>query len=291
MRHFGLHRKSLFLALIFTFASMVAAQDAPISASPAVSKPTFDVATIKPHEGIVSVVGQINRRDGVSEMAATLSAMIVDAYGVRNEDQVSGGPAWVRSDRYDVEAKLSAEDAPEFQKLSSKEMSERRAQMLRSLLEDRFKLQVHIVTRDVPIYELVVARGGPKMKDAATDTDENLRKGPDGKPVAGVMWFMNGTTAQGYTMGALANMLSQPFTAVGRPVVDKTGLTGTYDFKLDWSAQLKSVLPGAIATLNAPSEDAPSIFTAIQGIGLKLQSATGPEKFIVIDHVERPSAN
>ncbi|HXE07679.1 MAG TPA: TIGR03435 family protein [Acidobacteriaceae bacterium] len=288
MPHSELHRKALLVAVTCAlFASPFAAQDV----LPPGSAPSFDVATIKPHEGMISVSGLMNKPDGISAPAVTLSDMIVSAYGVRSDDQVSGGSDWVKSDRYDVEAKLSAEDAAAFQKLSPEEMKARRMQMLRSLLADRFKLQAHVVTKDVPVYELVVAKGGPKMKDAATDKDEHLRMGKDGKPLAGVMWFLNDhLAAQGYSMGSLASLFSQPFSALGRPVVDKTGLTGSYDFTLNWSPQMKSVLPGAV-TAAAPPEDAPSIFTALQELGLKLQPATGPEKMVVIDHVERPSQN
>jgi uncharacterized protein (TIGR03435 family) len=293
MPHSQLCRKAMLLATAcIAFACSLAAQTAPAPARPpAFSTSSFDVATIKPHEGILTITGLINRPDGLRAAADTLADMMTSAYGVRTEDQVSGGPEWVKSDRYDVEAKMSAEDAAEFQKLSPDAMKERRRQMLRALLEDRFHLQTHFVTKEIPAYELVVAKGGPKLKDAATDTDEHVRKGPDGKPIAGVMWFLKDTcTAQGYTIASLANMLSQPFAGVGRPVLDKTGLTGTYNFTLDWSPQMKA-MPGGAATASAPSEDMPSIFTALQELGLKLQPATGPEKIVVIDHVERPSEN
>jgi uncharacterized protein (TIGR03435 family) len=274
------------------FASPLVAQDSQVSTSPSSSPSySFDVATIKPHEGIISVSGMMNRPDGLNASAATLSEMIVFAYGARSDDQVSGGPAWIKTDRYDVEGKISAYDAAAFQKLSPDAMKERRRQMLRALLEDRFRLKVHLVTKDVAVYDLVVAKGGPKMKDAATDTDEHVRKGSDGKPISGVMWFLKDSmSAQGYSMGSLANMLSQPYAAVGRPVVDKTGLTGGYNFTLDWSPQMKAG-PGGPAIATTPSEDAPSIFTALQELGLKLQPTTGPEQTVIIDHVERPSEN
>ena len=286
-------RKSVLFSLAcLALVCSLAAQNPSPATPPASSAPSFDVATIKPHEGIVSVSGLIKRPDGLKIAASSLSDMIVSAYSVRSEDQVSGGPGWLTSDRYDIEAKLSSEDAAEFQKLGQEEMKTRRAQMLRALLEDRFKLQVHLITKDVPIYELVVAKGGPKLQDAATDTDEHVRKGPDGKPITGVMLYFNDhLTAEGYSVGSLANMLSQPFSGLGRPVIDKTDLTGAYNFTLNWSPQMKSVLPGAVATADAPADDAPSIFTAIEELGLKLQPATGPEKIVMVDHVERPSEN
>jgi len=282
------HRKSLlFAGAFFTLVCPLGSQNpsSPLAA------PSFDVATIKLHEGMLSVTGLINRPDGINASAATLSEMVAYAFGVRSEGQVSGGPAWAATDRYDVEAKMSAEDAASFQKLTSAEMKECRAQMLRSLLEDRFKLQAHLVTKDVPVYELVVAKGGSRLRDSATDKDDHLRMGKDGKPIAGVMWFLKDTCmAQGYSMGSLAEFLSQPFAGLGRPVLDETGLAGTYYFKLDWSPQMKAT-PGGLATASAPSDDAPSIFTALQELGLKLQPATGPEKTVVIDHVERPTRN
>lgn len=290
MPHSELHRKGLLLAAACAiFATPFAAQNTP----PPASTPAFDVATIKLHEGIVSITGLINRPDGINASAASLTEMIAFAYGLRSDDQVSGGPAWVKSDRYDMEAKMGVEDAAAFQKLSPDAMKERCRQMLRALLEDRFHLQTHLVTRDVPVYELIVVKGGPKMKDAATDTNDQLRKGPDGKPLAGFMqFFQNGSSiAQGYSMTALANLLSQSFSGVGRPVVDKTELTSTYNFTLGWSPQMKSVLGGGPATVSTSSEDAPSIFTAIRELGLTLQPATGSEQIVVIDHVERPSAN
>lgn len=290
MSRIELNRKSLLLIVACAvLATSLAAQSTP----PPTHTISFDVATIKPHEGMVSITGLINRPDGIRAIAATVSEMVTFAYGMRSEDQVSGGPGWTKSDRYDIEAKMGAEDAAEFQKLSSKEMSERRAQMLRALLDDRFKFKSHLVNKDVPVYELVVAKSSPKLRDAATDSDQHLRMGSDGKPLAGLMQFSpnGGSTAQGYTMGELASQLSQPFAGLGRPVIDKTGLTGTYNFTLDWKPQLKAPSGGGPAIVSAPSDDAPSIFTALQELGLKLQPATGPAKYIVIDHVERPSAN
>jgi len=288
MLHSELHRKFLFLAVAgMTFTTVLAAQSAPNT----IHAPAIDVATIKPHEGMLTVTGMINRPDGIRASADTLAEMMTYAYGLRTEGQVSGGPEWVRSDRYDIEAKMSAEDAAEFQKLNSDAMKERRREMLRSLLEDRFHLQTHVITKAVATYELVVTKGGPKMKDAATDTSAQLRKDKDGKPIAGVMWFLGDhMLAQGYAMGPLVSMLSQPSSGLGRPVIDKTGLTGSYNFTLDWAPGFKAG-PGGLAVAAAPSDDAPSIFTALQELGLKLQPATGTEQIVVIDHVERPTAN
>jgi uncharacterized protein (TIGR03435 family) len=137
----------------------------------------------------------------------------------------------------------------------------------------------------------VVARGGSKLQDAATDTSDNLRKGKDGKPLYGFLsWTTGKTVAQGFPVKSLADFLSQPICTLGRPVLDKTGLTGTYNFTLDWTPPHPGVRLGAESD-SASSEDALSIFTALQDLGLKLQPSTGPIDTIVIDHVEQPTAN
>jgi len=218
--------------------------------------------------------------------------LVQRAYGLRTSDQVSGAPKWATSDRFDVEAKMSEADVAVMAKLSPNEKTARRELMMQSLLAGRFKLKVHPETKQVPVYELVVAKGGPKLKDAATDSSGHIEKGEDGKPLAGfIQPLEDKTIAQGYSMKALADFLSQPFwSGLGRPVLDKTGLTGTYDFTFDWSPQLMRSLPGE-KSIPASAEEAGPIFTALKEVGLKLQPATGPIDIVVIDHVEHPTAN
>ena len=162
--------------------------------------------------------------------------------------------------------------------------------MMQALLAERFKLKVHTEAKQVPTFQLVVAKPSPKLRDAATDSSDNLRKDKDGKPLTGMIFAGNITLAQGQSMKSLALALSAPFSSVGRPVVDKTGLTGTYNFTLSWSAMPARSVNG-VASYTPPSDDAPSIFTALEEIGLKLQPATGPIDVIIIDHAEHPTAN
>jgi uncharacterized protein (TIGR03435 family) len=182
-------------------------------------------------------------------------------------------------------------DIATIQKLSSAEKTVRRQLMMQALLAERFKLKAHSATRQVPVYELVVAKGGSKLTDAATDTSDQLLKEKDGKPLHGVLsWATGKVVAQGYSAKNLADFLSKPVCALGRPVMDKTGLTGTYNFTLDWTPSFPGVRFGEESASASP-EDAPLIFTALGDIGLKLQPSTGPIETIVIDHVERPSEN
>jgi uncharacterized protein (TIGR03435 family) len=237
------------------------------------------------------MTGVMNAPDGVNGAAATLSMLVEYAFGLRSEDQVSGGPDWTKTERFDVQAKINEADIAGMDKLSPTDKKARLRLMMQALLAERFQLKVHSQTKQVPIYELVVARGGPKLTDAATDADPHLQLGKDGKPLHGFIRFLNEmSVAQGYSMPWLADFLSGPMAGLGRPVVDKTGLTGTYNFTLDWTPPHPGVRLGA-PDGPSPPEDSPSLFTALGDLGLKLQPSTGPLETIVIEHAERPTAN
>jgi uncharacterized protein (TIGR03435 family) len=287
-------RRSLPLAAAsFTLVcSMAVAQTttAPSAAPPASPTPTYDVATIKPHQGIFQMTGIEYQPDGFAG-TVTLSTLVQYAFGLRSVDQVSGAPDWAKSDWFDVQAKMSEAGVAGMQKLSTAERNAYRKLMLQAFLADRFRLTVHSATKQDPIYDLVIARGDPKLKDAATDASDQLKRGEDGKPLRGFLsWVTGKAIAQGYSMKNLADFLSQPMAGLGRPVIDKTGLTGTYNFILDWTPPHPGVRFGAESDSASP-EEAPSIFTALGDIGLKLQPSTGPIDTVVIDHVERPSEN
>jgi uncharacterized protein (TIGR03435 family) len=169
--------------------------------------------------------------------------------------------------------------------------------MLRPALADRFKLKVHTETKQLPVYKIVLAKGGSKLKEAtAGDTYANGIKGPDGVGRPGMMRFGPGQlTAQAVPMTSLTNMLSQQ---LHRTVLDKTGLTGKYDLELNWTPDQGAdpMFKGPEGSPQrgdaAPDSSGPSIFTALQEqLGLKLQSAKGPVETLVIDHVEMPSEN
>ena len=157
--------------------------------------------------------------------------------------------------------------------------------MMQAMLADRFKLKVHHETKELPMYSLVIAKGGFKLKEAdPNDTYPNGVKGPDGVGHSGMMMFLNGVLkAQGVPISNLANSLS---LQVHRLVVDKTGLTGKYDFSLAWTAD------GVTPDNGLGAETWPSLFTALQEqLGLKLEPTKGMVDTIVVDHVEMPSEN
>jgi uncharacterized protein (TIGR03435 family) len=235
--------------------------------------------------------------DGIRITNVPLRTIVREAFGIE-DDRLFGGPAWSKTSMFDIEARVAPEDAPKLKGLNF----ERRRQMMVSLLEERFGLKYHHETRDLPEYELVVDKGGNKMQASKPDPagpDPGPDPGPGPAPSPGRhMLMMHGRghiESMGTGMPGLAGLLSGQ---LGRTVVDKTGLSGDFDYKLDWtpddtaSAITKSgnPLPGD----NATSQDAggPSLFTALEEqLGLKLESTKGPVDVIVIDRLEQPTAN
>jgi len=207
---------------------------------------------------------------------------------------VEGGPAWVHSDAYNINAR--AEDNTSLETMNGP--------MLQALLEDRFKLKMHRETREVPVYALTIAKGGPKLQTFREGSCiplnyANMPYAPDPsqKNCNGMIRLFpppNLTLdAQGANLEVIAFLIG---LTLDRPVVDKTGLTGSYDLHMEFGRDqttlpLPPPPPGVVPT--EPLEPSgPSIFTAIQEqLGLKLEPTKGPREFLVIDHVERPSEN
>jgi len=226
-----------------------------------------------------------------------VSGLVTFAYNVRNF-QVTGGPGWMSNDRWDVEARSEEGSItpPAFPADPSKPNPI--ALRLQSLLEDRFQLKLHRETKELPIYELSIAKGGPKIKlnDDQTPFKPPERGAPPPPPVqrGGTMPRFSMRTGRGSleaTAMDMNNIVQTLSNLLGRTVVNKTGLKGLFDAKLTWTPD--AALQGP-AGPDAPPVDpsGPSIFTAIQEqLGLKLDSAKGPVDVIVIDSVQRPSEN
>jgi bla regulator protein blaR1 len=291
---FGLIHPSQAAAAIAAPPPLPVVQSSSDTSAPA-KVPEFAVASIKQNKS--GSMGMMMRfaPDGLTATNILLSDLIRQAYGV-NDDQVSGEPGWTSSEHFDIDAKVDSTDVPALKNLTF----DQRRQMLRSLLVDRFGLKVHEETKEMPVYALVVAKGGPKMHEAKPgDTYPNGLKGPDGQHGgAGMMMFnANGQlTAQGASIETLTRILSRQ---LGRTVLDKTGLTAKYDFTLQMPS-LRGLVPmphsadGGPPSADSSADDSsgPSIFTALQDqLGLKLESQKAPLPLIVVDHIEQPSAN
>ena len=235
------------------------------------ARPSFEVASVKPsvprtaHFSLLELGGRFTTTN------TTLKMLIGFAYDVRDY-QIAGGPNWLDSAKYNVEAKP---DVPR----PAEHNAARMRLMAQSLLAERFKLAIHRETKELPVYDLVVAKGGPKLKKAANTAEASGRRGRG---------LLTGVAAD---MPLLVNQLSQQ---LGRSVIDKTGLTGKYDFKLEWTpdpGELRFPAGGPDAP-PPPDLSGPSIFTAVQEqLGLKLESVKGPVEILVIDHAEKPDAN
>ena len=255
---------------------------------PGFAQLTFEVASIKPTgpETPVQFI-QFMPGGGLKMMGITLRGMITFAYDVR-DFQVSGGPGWVGTERFDVMARpehAASEGLDDLAKMTDAQRMTVRDQMgerLRGLLADRFQLVVHKETKEQPIYALLVSKNGAKLKEAKTVGE---RQGMS----------MNRGRLEGFA--APLEMLSTTLSnSMGRPVIDKTGLTGKYDFVLEWTpdvgAGAGSQAFGDGVTSPAPAPGGPTIFTALQEqLGLKLDSQKGPVQLIVIDRAEKPSEN
>jgi bla regulator protein BlaR1 len=233
--------------------------------------------------------------DGFTAAGVSLQTVIQEAYGVQ-ANQIEGAPDWLKSDGYDIEAKV---DKSEANQLSLDQRRTESQRMLQTLLADRVKLTLHRETKDLPTYALVVAESGSKLQLAKSG---DAIKGPDGRPMGTHRMFMRAggggpnlsLAAQGIFLVDLAQLLSRQ---LGTPVVDKTGMTGSYDFGLHWTPDKSRPSQQADGDSTpegppGPGAAGPSFFSAIQEqLGLKLEPQTGPTEILVIDHVEMPSEN
>jgi uncharacterized protein (TIGR03435 family) len=265
-----------------------------------VSCAAYDVVSVKPsHPERLLMVGARELPDGISGENTTVAMLVQSAYGSAAafplEDAVMGLPDWTKSDYFSVEAKMSPEQVAAFKTLDKDHQKACRQTMLQALLADRFKMQVHHLSRQVLGYDLVVGKGGPLFQQTA-GPDPNAPKGMDGTRITGSYMRMgsgkNGTldlTVHGYTMEQVANTLTRSNLGVNHHVTDKTGLTGKYSFTLNFTPT-QGVGPAGVTA--EASDPAPTIFQALEDqLGLKLQRAMETVDTIVVDHVERPAAN
>jgi uncharacterized protein (TIGR03435 family) len=238
---------------------------------------SFEVSTIKPTqpEATGDSKGRFITMPSAHRFVArnhTVSTLIGAAYNLTPRT-ISGGPAWAESDRWDILAGTPGAKRPNIQEQMG---------MLRQLLTDRFQLKFHWEQKEMPYYALTVAKGGPKLREG-TDPPE----GP--KPLIFVLSpegaLLPGRNA---TMGELASVMQR--AAVDRPVLDKTGVSGRFDFDLQWAVDETQFGGNGPKPLAEPAW--PDLYAALQQqLGLKLEAGKGPVNVLVIDGVERPSEN
>ncbi|MGD0912440.1 MAG: TIGR03435 family protein [Terracidiphilus sp.] len=271
------HAAQIIAAAFLAFTLSAIAQDKPAPANSANTAAfAFDIVSIKPYKQTGDGVSMwMNTTpDGFSSRGFSLKSFLFNAFPIVMPDQLVGLPPWADSDYYEVDAKMDEETAAAYKKLPRDQGRQVWHQMMQDLLADRFQLKFHKETRELPIYNLVVAKAGLKIE--AT---------PEGK---GNGYSMGGgkLSGTGIALDSLAFSLSNE---VGRMIVNKTGLTGGYNIDLKWQ-------PDAMAAGSSNSSSAdpplPDLFTALQEqLGLKLEAAKGPVDVYVIDQVEKPSEN
>jgi uncharacterized protein (TIGR03435 family) len=285
--------------------------------STAAATPKFEVASIKPCGKDAGPGGGKQKGDGPGRASVSpgrLSTgcvflanaelgpvgLIQRAYGgigirhvvpLGSAPPVSGGPAWIYSDLYSINAKAEGN--------ASEALME--GPMLQALLEDRFKLQLHRASKEIPVYALTVAKSGSKLLPfkegsciAVDFTKPPIPPPPPGqKSCNAVVGGRRGSNtkleAQAITLDYFSKLLS---LVLDRPVIDKTGIRGKFDFHLLYLVD--QTTPGVLLPDFGPSDDSPaaSIFTVVQEqLGLKLEPTKGAREFLVIDHVERPTEN
>ncbi|MGO9256995.1 MAG: TIGR03435 family protein [Bryobacteraceae bacterium] len=266
--------------------------------SPA-ARPELEVASIKLNTGGGGRGGMRVTPGRLRAENLPLRTLIRNAYKVPTFT-ISGGPGWIDSDRYDIEAKAEGDLQGDAALL-----------LLRTILEDRFQLKVHRETREGLIYVLTVAKGGPKLPPSnclLLDPGHLPPTPPPGEQIRNICGLnKGGGSGPSRLLNVVGLKMDEPNTApfpvpgftfylssiVERTVIDKTGLTGRFDIRLEYAPESPSAAAPDDPDKLAPLADtAPSIFAAVQQqLGLKLESTKGPVEVLVIDHVGRPSEN
>ena len=253
----------------------------PDSKTIASPPPAFEVAAIKPNKsgGGHSSSGFNNGRFTAQNVSVKILIQY-DAYAIPGP-QILGGPDWLGSQRFDIDAKVDDTTAERMDKLPYPQRNLLMHQLVQQLLADRFKLAVHWEQKEFPVYALVAAaKNGPGLHPAK-DPNKDSRSSNNGS-----------LTDEGVTMTDLAQQMTQILSReVGRIVIDKTSLQGKYDLTLTWSPDNHSAnFTNASADNAAPL--GPSIFTAVkEQLGLKMEATKAPVEVLVIDHIEAPSEN
>jgi uncharacterized protein (TIGR03435 family) len=235
--------------------------------------PAFEVASIKPSDGHFG----IDMKTFPSRLSSTCSLhQLIEAAYSMERWQVTGGPAWLDTDMFDIEAKTNEDLSGETDRVLAlgRPAPRKMMLMLQALLAGRFNLKVHRETREDNVFALVVAKGWPKLQ-APQDTSRSfISMGRTGSPqTRAITYWIEGRNA---STKQIAHELEGNMR---RSVLDQTGLTGNYDFRFEYGD-------------DSTTGDAPALLTAFQdATGLKVNATKGPVEFLVVDHADKPSAN
>jgi len=239
-----------------------------VGAEASASPVSYDVMSIRRDMTDSRNSSHAGTDDRYSSTNVSLKSVLAKIFNIK-EDLIFGIPSLIESARFDIEAKIVSPDPEAIKKMTQ----EQHRMMLLPLLAERFQLKTHVETKTLPVYNLVVAKGGPKFVRSG---DQAKQGGIGGRGDGKTLNY----TFQAEPMSSLANLLTD---RVHRTVIDNTGLAGYYDFTLSWGKNQGST---------EQDDTGPAIFTALQEeLGLKLEPAKGPVETLVVDHVEMPSEN
>lgn len=261
--------KLISLFVIGVLSGTVLAQDPAGSADP-----VFVVATIKPSDPNLPGYGARITPGQLSASSYTLQLLIVYAYDL-HRSQVVGGPAWMDSDKYNIVAKRDGDGQPSAAQWKI---------MLQKLLADRFGLTFHRETRTLSVYELTIAKSGPKLRPTKEDSGDGV----------GDISFSEPGKLQASHASVADFVHSMQRNVLDRPIVDQTGLSGRYDFGLSWvpdEFQFSAVRTPGGPQMPSNTEGADLVTALREQLGLQLKATRAPAEVIVIDHAERPSDN
>lgn len=267
-------------------APHLVSQDKPATAKPATNL-TYDVVSIRPvrpedrskkqtrvlEDGKTEEIASMMMSsrflaNGYTASNTSVMSLIMEAYGIRKIDRIKGLPEWEKTITYNIEARMDDSAVQEFQKLSKEELRAQRQAMLQALLADRFRLKAHYEEKEMPIYEIVVGKGGLKAKPATPESSNSTLLGG-----LGVI------KDKALSIDGLASLLS---AYTGQTFVDKTGVSGKFEISLIWNPEASSV----------PDDSRQSLPDAMKDqLGLKMKSAKGMVKYLMVDQVEKPSEN
>lgn len=259
------------------------------------NSPAYDAASIrpvKPGGSTLGTPGIINTPDGLTGRQITVRYLIHMAYNVQAR-QVTGEPQWCDSEQYDIDAKMDPAFAEELQKIGEKKSASQRQIMLQNLLKQRFNLAFHMDSRELPVYLLEVAKNGPKLRQAMPGyVGPGDMSDAEGKRATDAVFisFGGAVAGQAASLSTLANALSRQ---LDRPVLDKTGITGTFYFTFKFSPDRLSV-PSATAATGQPAPvpsdpNGPNLEDALRdNLGLKLEKGKGLVEMFVVDRIDRP---
>lgn len=283
MGNAGREMKSLFFALAWiSVLAPVGFAQLPATPGQEANAPAFEVATIKPSNPESRGSGFWINDDSIELTHLPVKILLQFAYDLSpgSADQIINAPEWIGSTRFDIKAKEDAQLAKRISRLPEAEQLATQRQMVQALLAERFQLKVHHETRDLRVVALTVAKGGAKLTESKPDSQS---ASGSQNTWTGLRSSKGKIEGRGATIKMLVGMLSPKPEIGGRLVVDETGLTGKYDFELNWSPEN----PGAQDESDAAG---PSLFAALQEqLGLKVEPRKAPVDCIVIDHVEMPS--